>query len=78
MSRTIIFLFVFLNKEFEEVSHLSFLIMATDNRILYKSVAIIVGVYLLFLCLINAKAFLVPVVLAVALTLLLVPVAKKT
>lgn len=51
--------------------------MDNGNKILYKNVAFVVGAYFFFLCLVNAKPFLVPLVLAVILALLMVPVSKK-
>ncbi len=51
--------------------------MENGNKILYRSVAFIVGAYFFFLCVVSAKPFLVTLVLAIILALLMVPVSKK-
>lgn len=51
--------------------------MSKGKKILLYSTLTIVGLYFLFLSLVEAKAFLVPLVTAVILALLMVPLSKK-
>lgn len=51
--------------------------MEGTKKLLFISVAIVVGLYFLFLGLVEAKVFLAPLVIAIILALLMMPVARK-
>ncbi len=51
--------------------------MSSGKKILFTFAAIVVGLYFLFLGLVESKAFLAPLVIAIILALLMMPVARK-
>tara|TARA_R110000850_G_scaffold254614_1_gene380238 strand:- start:125754 stop:126827 length:1074 start_codon:yes stop_codon:yes gene_type:complete len=51
--------------------------MSQGKKLLYTSAAVVVGLYFLFLGLIESRVFLAPLVIAIILALLMMPVARK-
>lgn len=51
--------------------------MSLGKKILVYGTAIVVGSYFLFLCLVKAKPFLAPIVVAIILALLMLPISRK-
>ncbi len=51
--------------------------MSPGKKLLYTFAAVVVGLYFLFLGLVDSKAFLAPLVISIILALLMMPVARK-